>query len=98
MNIEIYTPSPGVPAYIVRYIKEMIRLAILQDSRIDNTTVTLMETGYFDSIACVCEVEFTVQGQSFLISKRADSYFEAASDASRDLFIKVKNNTFFNYN
>jgi len=98
MNIEIYTPSPGVPAYIVRYIKEMIRLARLQDSRIENTSVTLMETESLDSNWCICEVEFTVHGQSFLIRKRAKSYFEATYDVSRDLFNKVNNNTFFNYN
>ena len=98
MNIEIYTPLPGVPTYIVRYIKEMIRLARLQDSRIDNASVTLMETGHFDTNWYICEVGFTVHGQSFLITKRADSYFEAAYDASRDLFNKVNNNTFFNYN
>ena len=98
MNIEIYTSLPGVPAYIIRYMKEMIRLARLQDSRIDNASVTLMETGYFDSNWYICEVGFTVQGQSFLITKRANSYFEAASDASRDLFNKVKNNILFNYN
>ena len=97
MKIEINTPNADVPEHIIRYIKEMVRLAKLQDNGIDNAYVTLKETIYFDANWYICELGFTFQGQSFLITKKASSYFIAAYDASQDLFTKIRNNSSLNY-
>ena len=96
MTIEIQDPSPDVPVHIIRYIKEMIRLASLQDARIKKASVTFKDLGDLETDRYICEVGFSLYNQSILITKNAGSYFGAAFDASEDLFNRVRNNLHYN--